>query len=298
MHIPVMVAAAADFLVWDPAGLYIDATLGRAGHFRAFLDRISPEGRLWGFDWDGELLARTRTLFADAGERVRFFHAPFSSIGAELERAGESAHGIFVDLGLSSDALNDPERGLQYRDPSARLDMRMDRTRSLTAATVVAESSEDELERIFSELGETRRPAVAARAIVRERATRPILTAGDLVSVLRRARAIPGGPSELSRIFQSLRYVVNGELEELDELLDNAPRWLVPGGRLVVISYESLTDRRVKARCRPAASDETPAFRMLHRHVLRPDREEIRANPRARSAKLRALERTASQWQA
>ncbi len=298
MHIPVMVAAATDLLVWDPGGLYIDATLGRGGHFRAFLDRISPEGRLWGFDWDGELLARTRTLFADMGDRVRFFHAPFSRIGVELERAGETAHGIFVDLGLSSDALNDPERGLQYRDASAPLDMRMDRTRPLTAATVIAESSEEELARIFRELGETRRPAAAARAIVRERATRPILTAGDLISALRRARAIPGGPSELSRIFQSLRYVVNGELEELDGLLDHSPEWLMPGGRLVVISYESLSDRRVKTRCRSAAPNGSSAFRMLNRHVLRPDREEIRANPRARSAKLRALERTAVPWQA
>jgi 16S rRNA (cytosine1402-N4)-methyltransferase len=298
VHIPVMVAAATDLLVWDPAGLYVDATLGRGGHFRAFLEKLSPEGRLWGFDWDGELLDRTRALFADAGERVRFFHAPFSRIGVELERAGETAHGIFVDLGLSSDALNDPQRGLQYRDPNAPLDMRMDRTRPLTAAAVVAESSEEELARIFQDLGETRRPLAAARAIVRERGTRPILTAGDLISVLRRARAIPGGPAELSRIFQSLRYVVNDELEELDRLLDHAPEWLVPGGRLVVISYESLTDRRVKSRCRSAAPAGTPALRMLNRHVLRPDREEIRANPRARSAKLRAIERTAAPWQA
>lgn len=298
MHIPVMVAASTDLLVWDPAGLYIDATLGRGGHFRAFLDRLSPEGRLWGFDWDGELLERTRAMFTDAGARVRFFHAPFSDIGAELERTGECAHGIFVDLGLSSDALDDRERGLKYRDSGAPLDMRMDRSRARTAAMIVAESSEEELARIFRELGETRKPAAAARAIVQERETQPILTAGDLISALRRARAIPGGPAELSRVFQALRYAVNDELEEIDRLLEHAPDWLVPGGRLVVISYESLSDRMVKARCRTAERDGRPAFKMINRHVMRPDRDEVRANPRARSAKLRALERTAAPWQA
>jgi 16S rRNA (cytosine1402-N4)-methyltransferase len=298
VHIPVMLAASTDFLVWDPSGLYVDGTLGAGGHFRGFQQRLSPAGRLWGFDWDGALLERTCALFAGTGARVRFFHAPFSRIGAELTRAGETAHGIFVDLGLSSDALDDPGRGLKYSDPNAPLDMRMDRSRPQTAADIVADSSEDELVRIFRDLGETRRPGVAARAIVRERATHPILTSGDLVSVLRRARALPGGPSELSRIFQGLRYAVNGELEELDHLLEHAPEWLVPGGRLVVITYESLSDRRVKARCRSATPDANPAFRMLHRHVVRPDRDEIRANPRARSAKLRALERTAEPCQA
>lgn len=298
MHIPVMLAASTDFLVWDPSGLYVDGTLGAGGHFRSFFDRLTPQGRLWGFDWDAALLERTRTLFVDAGARIRFFHAPFSQIGSELSRSGETAHGIFVDLGLSSDALDDPERGLKHSDPSAPLDMRMDRSRSVTAADVVAQASEDELTRIFRDLGEARRPGTAARAIVRERTTHPILTSGDLVSVLRRARALPGGPAELSRIFQSLRYAVNDELDELDRLLDEAPEWLVPGGRLVVITYESLSDRRVKARCKSTTPGTRPAFRMLHKHVVRPDREELRANPRARSAKLRALERTAEPWQA
>ncbi len=291
-HLPVLAAAACDLLVWDPDGLYVDGTIGCAGHALAILSRLSPKGRLWGFDWDQAMLAQARAALAHEDVRVRLFHEPFSLIGGQLAAASTTAHGILIDLGLNSAVLNDRDRGFSYKDPDAPLDMRMDRTRPQTAAELLGQSDEEDLARIFRDLGEARRPRAAARAVVHARERAPLRTAGDLVRALRLARAIPGGPSELSRIFQAIRFAVNGELEDLDRFLEGAPDWILPGGRLVVISYESQSDRRVKMLSRQVAGGpRAPAFRAIHRRVVRPDRDEIRNNPRARSAKLRALER-------
>jgi 16S rRNA (cytosine1402-N4)-methyltransferase len=291
-HKPVLAAAAVEYLVWDPDGLYVDGTIGCGGHARPILDRLSPEGFLWGFDWDASMLDAAALALRDSVSRIRLFRESFARIGDRLASEGRRAHGILLDLGLNSAALDEKERGFRYSDPEAPLDMRMDRSRPGTARDLLEGASEDELARIFAELGEARRPRAAARAITHARADRPLRNSGDLVHALERARAIPGGPAELSRIFQALRLEVNHELEELDHFLANVAEWIVPGGRLVVIAYESLSDRRVKSLGRPTggAGGES-RFRKLTPHVLRPDRDEILDNPRARSAKLRALER-------
>jgi len=291
-HTPVLESEVPRFLVWDADGLYVDGTVGCGGHARGILRHLSASGRLWGFDWDADVLEIARAALAGEEGRVRLFNESFSRIGERLAEEGALAHGIFVDLGLNSAVLDQPSRGFQYADPTAPLDMRMDLSLSRTAGDLLRDLEEEELITLLRELGEVRRPRAAARAIVRGRERAPIETAGDLASILRRAGALPGGPAELSRIFQALRMRVNRELEEIDSLLRHASDWLVPGGRLLVIAYESLSDRRVKQlhRKEPGA-DREPRFRMLTKKVVRPGRDEVLGNARARSARLRALER-------
>jgi 16S rRNA (cytosine1402-N4)-methyltransferase len=293
-HMPVQASVAVEYLVRNPDGLYVDGTVGCAAHARMILERLSPSGRLWGFDWDVEMLKRARAALGPNDDRVRLFHAPFSQIGAELAKDRIQADGILIDLGLNSVVLDDPARGFSYRYANAPLDMRMDLRMPLTAAAILAHESEDALDLIFHELGGVRRPRAVAHAIVLARAKVAIATTGDLSEVLRRARALPGGPAELSRVFQALRYRVNGELEDLDRFISGVADWIAPGGRLIAISYESLSDRRLKAlhKRKRDPEDDPVLFRLLTPHVIRPDREEVRANPRARSAKLRAMERT------
>jgi 16S rRNA (cytosine1402-N4)-methyltransferase len=291
-HQPVLAVAVAEYLVWDQDGLYVDGTVGCAMHARGILDRLTSKGRLWGFDWDEQMLELARRQLAAERTRVRLFDEAFSRIGARLQEAGERAHGIFLDLGLNSVALDDSERGFRYRDAGAPLDMRMDRRRKQTAATLLNEATEEELLALARSLGEVRSARAAVRAIVRAREQAPLRCAGDLVVALRRGGALRGGAAELSRLWQALRFRVNEELEDLDAFLAEVAEWLVPQGRLVVISYESLSDRRVKALHR-AGPGGARSFRLLTRRVVRPDREEIRKNPRARSAKLRAMERIA-----
>jgi 16S rRNA (cytosine1402-N4)-methyltransferase len=292
-HQPVLAAAVSEHLVWDRDGLYVDGTIGCAMHARGILDRLTSKGRLWGFDWDEQMLDVARRQLASEQARVRLFDEPFSQIGLRLQQAGERAHGIFLDLGLNSAVLDDSSRGFTYRDASAALDMRMDRRRQRTAARLINEGSEHELMMLFKNLGEARSPRAAARAIVQGRKQRPLQTAGDLVTALRRGGALRGGASELSRLWQAIRYWVTEELDDLDHFLAGVADWLLPQGRLVVLSYESLCDRRVKALHSASGSSRTNRFRLLTRRALRPDREEIRTNPRARSAKLRAMERIA-----
>jgi 16S rRNA (cytosine1402-N4)-methyltransferase len=291
-HKPVLAASAIESLIWDPDGLYVDGTIGCGGHARLILERLSPRGFLLGFDWDAAMLDMAAEALGAATGRFRLYQESFARIGDRLAEEGRRAHGILIDLGLNSVALDDSGRGFRHSAPEAPLDMRMDRSRPGTAGDLLNEASEDELTRIFRDLGEARRSRVAARAIVHARAGRPLLTSGDLVRTLERARAVPGGPAELSRIFQALRLEVNRELDELDHLVANVSDWLVAGGRLVVIAYESLSDRRVKSLQRSSGETGGEArFRKLTAHVLRPDRDEIRDNPRARSAKMRVMER-------
>jgi 16S rRNA (cytosine1402-N4)-methyltransferase len=294
-HTPVLAESVADLLVTDPDALYVDGTIGSAGHALTILTRLSPRGRLWGFDWDPEMIDIARERIGLGEPRVELACAPLSEIPGRLSSRGEQAQGILADLGLNSVVLDRTERGFRYRDPAAPLDMRMDRRRSLTAATVLNEAGEAELEQLFREAGEVRRSRAVARAVVTARGRAPLRTAGDLLHALRRAR-VPAPPAELSRIYQALRYRVNAELEDLDLFLAAAASALAPGGRLVVLSYESITDRRVKTLARAAEAADAgarsgPHLRALQRRVVKPAREEVVQNPRARSARLRALER-------
>lgn len=297
-HIPVLADLSVDLLIWDPSGIVCDGTLDGGTLARAICERLTGSGRLWGFDWDEEMVRVAGGTLSDFGDRARLFHAPFSRIGAELEKEGTLCHSIIADLGLSTTVLDDTGRGFRHNDPEAPLDMRMDRSRPRTAADFLAGAGEEEMARTFRELGGVRNARAAARAIVRARESQPIRTSGDLLRALRRGGALRGGPAELSRLYQSLRYCVNDEIGELQHLISGAPDWIVPRGRLVLITYESITDRLAKSCGRMCGVNGNPVWIALTRRVVRPEREEIVRNPRARSAKLRAFERTEEPWQA
>jgi 16S rRNA (cytosine1402-N4)-methyltransferase len=291
-HMPVLAVESVDLLLVNPAGLYIDGTVGLGGHSKRIVSKLSDNGLLWGFDWDEEMLNHARQTLLPESSRVEFFREGFSCIGQHLAAREMVADGILLDLGLNSKVLDDPSRGFLYRDPSAELDMRMDRSRPRTAAMLLASGGEEELERVFREYGEVRKPKTVARAIVHARRIGPIVCAKDLIEALRRAHALAGGPAELSRIWQALRYEVNEEMAELSRFVQEVHDWIRPGGRVCVISYESISDRMIKSLHR-RVGDKESRFRLLTRRVVVPGREEIRSNPRARSAKLRAMERTA-----
>lgn len=291
-HEPVLATSVCEWLVREPDGLYIDGTVGCGGHARRILECLGAEGSLWGFDWDEEMLETARSELNNETQRVRLFHDPFSRVGDRLEEEGVRAHGIFLDLGLNSAVLDSTERGFRYRDADSPLDMRMDRRKKQTAADLLNKATEPELTTLFRDLGGVRRAGAVARALVQARERSPLRFAGDLVAALRRGRGSRVDASELSRIYQALRVKINEELEDLDRFLETVVDALLPAGRLLVLSYESVTDRRVKRMHAPITPDHPAPFRLLTRRVIQPDREEIRANPRARSAKLRAMERT------
>ena len=246
-HKPVLAAATIESLVWDLDGLYVDGTIGCGGHARLILDRLSPRGFLLGFDWDAAMLETAAASLGDAG-RFRLFQESFAEIGDRLAEEGRRAHGILLDLGLNSAALDDSGRGFRHSDPAAPLDMRMDRNRPGTAADLLNETSEEELARIFHDLGEARRPRAAARAIVRGPGGPPV---ADLGRSRASARTGPGRAGRSGRVVEDLpSHPPRGEPTSSMRSIGSSPRvadWLVPGGRLVVIAYESLSDRRVKS---------------------------------------------------
>jgi 16S rRNA (cytosine1402-N4)-methyltransferase len=285
-------------------GVIIDATFGGGGHIRRLLDELDPSVSFLTFDRDSAAKARADSL----GPRVRFIQTDFRYLSRVAEEAGiDEVTGVLFDLGLSSLQLDDPARGFGFRQRGP-LDMRMDASAGddLTADTIVNEWPEGELAGIISRFGEERFARRVAAAIV---ASRPIDDTQQLAEVVK--QAIPAatrrrGGHPARRTFQALRIAVNDELAALDEALDQAIAILQPGGRLVVISYHSLEDRMVKRRLVSAASPENasspvslpqpaaaPLLRLLNRKVMRPSEREVAANPRARSAKLRAAERVA-----
>ncbi|MBD3163056.1 MAG: 16S rRNA (cytosine(1402)-N(4))-methyltransferase RsmH, partial [Candidatus Eisenbacteria bacterium] len=277
-HLPVLAETAVDLLVRDPNGLYVDGTIGAANHTLLLLETLDSNGRVWGFDWDQEMLEIARDKLEHQGDRVELFAEPFSRIGTRLAERDRHAHGILIDLGLNSEALDAKDRGFRYRDADAPLDMRMDRRREGTAADYLADATEEELAETLRELGEVRNARAVARALVEARRSRPIRTSGDLVGALRRAGQLRGGAADLSRIYQALRLRTTGEIEEIDRLIAGVPDWLIPGGRLVVLSYESISDRKIKSlRGGPGRENASP-LRPLNRKVIRPTRDEIASN--------------------
>jgi 16S rRNA (cytosine1402-N4)-methyltransferase len=299
-----------------PGGLYLDATVGLGGHAAAILDRLAPAGWLLGLDRDPEALGIARARLEEVRSRhgwlvpepFRLERANFSQAPAVLDRMGENTlRGVLFDLGVSSLQLERAERGFSFRREGP-LDMRMDPEQSLTAADLVNRLPEPELARVIAEYGEERWARRVVREIVRERERRPLTTTAALAGVV--TRAVPRTPGltihPATRTFQALRIAVNGELEVLAPALEACARRLEPGGRLVVLSYHSLEDRIVKqtfarlsgrCSCPPrlpiCVCGAAPLLRLLSRKPLMPPEEEIHRNPRARSARLRAAERTA-----
>jgi 16S rRNA (cytosine1402-N4)-methyltransferase len=286
-HVPVLLFETLELLAVRPGGVYVDGTVGLGGHAAAVLRASAPDGRLLGLDRDGETLARARARLAEFGGRVRLEQGDYREIPERL--AGEKADGILLDLGLSSAQLDDAERGFSFQ-AEGPLDMRMDRSEGTTAASLVNRMRERDLADLIHEYGEEPAARRIARAIAFARARRPLATTRELADVVCRAapRRRRGGLHPATRTFQALRIRVNRELDGLGEAFERAASCLGPGGRLAVIAFHSLEDRAAKEAFRALS---TRGFRLLTRKPVRPAEAEVRTNPRARSARLRALRR-------
>jgi len=286
-HVPVLLDETLELLAVRSGGLWVDGTLGLGGHAEAVLRATAPDGRLVGFDRDPEALERARARLLPFGARVRLEHADYREIPERL--GDERASGILLDLGVSSLQLDDAERGFSFQREGP-LDMRMDRSRRGTASELVNRMRESELADLIHELGEEPFSRRIARAIVRAREQAPIETTTRLAEIVRRAapRSRRPGFHPATRTFQALRIRVNRELEGLGEAIERAASCLRSGGRIVVIAFHSLEDRAAKHAFRALVGR---GFSLLTRKPLRPGEAELRKNPRARSARLRALAR-------
>ncbi|MGE5127562.1 MAG: 16S rRNA (cytosine(1402)-N(4))-methyltransferase RsmH [Betaproteobacteria bacterium] len=286
-HTSVLLAESLELLAVRPGGLWVDGTVGLGGHAAAILRASAPDGRLVGLDRDGETLERARATLEEFAGRVRLEQADFREIPERL--AGEAPDGILLDLGISSAQLDDPARGFSFQ-AEGPLDMRIDRTSPTTAADLVNGMRESELADLIYEYGGERASRRIARAIVRAREQEPIRTTTRLAELVRRAapRGRRRGLHPATRTFQALRIRTNRELDSLGEAIETAALTLAPRGRMAVIAFHSLEDRAVKQSFRALAGR---GFRALTRKPLRPGAEETRRNPRARSARLRAIAR-------
>jgi len=301
VHDPVMVAEVVSALGCRPGGLWVDATIGAGGHAAAILEQTAPDGFLLGIDRDREILELAAGHLGPHAGRFELVQGNFGELEAILARTGRGpVNGVLIDLGLSSLQLDLPERGFSFR-ADAPLDMRMDRGQPGTALDLVSSAREEELARIIFEYGEETRSRRIARAICRERERGGAMTTQRLASAV--AAAIGGqGPRggrihPATRTFQALRIAVNRELEALASALAAIPALLAPGGRACIIAYHSLEDRAVKQAFRAlthrARAAEPAAFTLLTKKPGRPGEEELRRNPRSRSARLRAIARAA-----
>jgi len=295
-HVPVLLKEAIDFLAVRRGGIYIDCTVGLGGHSYEIAKRLGAPGRLIGFDKDPQALERASArLRVSDSERpedwpvVELIHGSFASLADDRPpKIDDGVDGILADLGVSSLQFSDPARGFSFQ-AEGPLDMRMNPQSELTAEQVVNQFDERELADLIYEFGEERRSRRIARAIVR---SRPIRSTAQLAAIVS-AAARPMKPERIhpaTLTFQALRIFVNRELEDLRQLLEAAPQLLKPGGRLVIISFHSLEDRIVKDAMREGARQGR--YRLLTKKPLVAREEEVASNPRARSAKLRAVERT------
>jgi 16S rRNA (cytosine1402-N4)-methyltransferase len=290
-HVPVLTAESLQYLQPERGGLFVDCTVGLGGHALALLKAGATH--LVGIDRDPEALAVARDTLAPWGDRVTLVHDDFRNLTAVLDRCGVSiVDGALADLGVSSLQLDGDGRGFSFQRDEP-LDMRMDVTAGETAAALLARATERELADAIYEYGEERLSRRIARAIVRARHEGPIATTGQLAAIVRRAAFKPGRAriDPATRTFQALRIWVNRELEGLDRFLEDAARRLRAGARLVAIAFHSLEDRIVKHTLRILGQGPDALIRVLTKKPMIPTDDEVRSNPRARSAKLRAAER-------
>lgn len=294
MHRPVMLEEVLAWLKPRAGGLYLDGTVGAGGHSRAILEAGGPDGRIIGLDRDAAAVASARETLAPFGDRAVIMQADYKdAAGVVRDVTARGLDGALLDLGLSSMQVDQAARGFSFM-AEGPLDMRMDQRESRTAADLVNRLPEPELTRILFEYGEERYARRIARAIIRRRERDPILTTLALVDVIRATVPPPylhGRLHFATRTFQALRIAVNRELEDLGSALRLVAGLLRPGGRLVVLSFHSLEDRIVKHTFRALAGGADAAFAVLTKRPLTPSEGECAENPRARSAKLRVLER-------
>jgi 16S rRNA (cytosine1402-N4)-methyltransferase len=293
VHVPVMAVEVVELLSAPSPLAIVDVTLGTGGHASAMLE-ASPNARLLGIDQDAAAIVHAREVLAKYEDRITLVQANFAEVSPVMREAGFAhADAILADLGMSSFALDDATRGFSFR-LDGPLDMRMDQRAALSAYDLVNEEPEAELARIFREYGEERMPGRIARTIVEARRRRRIETTGELRALVERAIGPHrrGGIHPATRTFQALRIAVNREIESLEKFLRDTPAMLAPGGRLAVIAYHSLEDRAVKERFRELGRGDE--YNNLTTKVIKPAQREVVENPRARSAKLRCLERRPS----
>jgi 16S rRNA (cytosine1402-N4)-methyltransferase len=284
MHQPVMLEEALEHMALRPDGIYLDATAGLGGHTGAIARRLTT-GLVVASDRDAESLELAKQNTADAADRIRFHHGEFSTLHEALRENGiDQVDGLLADLGVSRFQLTGAARGFSIL-ADGPLDMRMDQSQGETAADLVNYTAEKALADLIYQLGEERRARKIARAIVR---ARPIRSTRHLADVVERAAYRTGRLHPATLTFMALRMAVNEEQQELDRLLEAAPELVKSKGRAVVISFMSLEDRKVKNKFRDL--DREGRAETLTRRPLRPTEDEVRANPAARSAKLRALE--------
>ena len=306
-HKPVLLDECLEALAIRPDGVYLDGTLGRAGHSLEILRRLTAGGRLIGLDRDGTALEAARVRLAEYADRVTLVHSNFSRLAEVLDDLHiDAVDGMLFDLGVSSPQLDDAERGFSYMH-DAPLDMRMDRTTGLTARDVVNGWSYEELRRILFEYGEERYAPAIAKRIVQRREQQPIETTLELVDVIKSAMpasALREKQHPAKRSFQAIRIAVNDELGAVETVMKKAVPLLNPGGRLAVITFHSLEDRIVKNAMAEAAKGCTcppsfpvcvcgkkPTVRLVNRKPIVCGPAELTYNPRARSAKLRVAEK-------
>ncbi len=299
-HIPVLLDETVGGLQINPDGVYVDVTFGGGGHSRAILEKLSPKGRLIAFDQDADA---TANMLED--ERFIFIRHNFKYIRNFLRYHGyEHVDGILADLGVSSHHFDEAERGFSFRFDES-LDMRMDRDQKFSAFELINEYSEEKLATIFWVFGELKNSRKLAFAIVKARALAPISTIGQLKDIAISCFFLKHGGKEnryLAQVFQSIRLEVNNELKVLEDLLRASVHVLAPGGRISILTYHSLEDRMVKNFFRSGniegeivkdfyGNEESP-FELINRKVIVASDEELKLNPRSRSAKLRIAERS------
>ena len=286
-HIPVLAKEAAELLLRKPDGVYVDGTLGLGGHAAYFLSLLGPQARLFGFDKDEEALAMARTRVNDS--RLTAVHASYTQAPQVLREAGlDGADGVLFDLGLSSYQLDNPARGFSLlRD--GPLDMRFDLSAPLTAAQIVNEWPLAELERILNEYGEEKNAHAIAMAVMAARRQGKIETTFQLKNIVESTVRGRGKIHPATQTFQALRIAVNDELGCVQSALGALQELVRVGGRAGIITFHSLEDRLVKNRFKELAAGGE--WKLVNKHVLAPQYEEVRANPRSRSAKLRVIER-------
>jgi 16S rRNA (cytosine1402-N4)-methyltransferase len=289
MHIPVLLKETLGLLNLHPGDSVIDGTVGLGGHSEAILEATSPNGKLLALDRDPRQIEAARARLARFGERAIFIHDSFTNLAHHAYVQGiTSAHAVLLDLGFSSVHVDDASRGFSFQ-AEGPLDMRYDPAGDLTAAEIVNTWNEEELAKIFLIYGDEKNAKKIARAIVDERKKSKFASTLELADFIETVVPRHGKIHPATKVFQALRIVVNDELGEVERALPAAIEVLEPGGRLAVITFHSLEDRLVKIFFKQQAL--TKKIIIKNKHVIVPTEEEIKFNPRSRSAKLRVVEK-------